>query len=518
MPEIKEQKPPSRRAATIGNLVSQYAAIVLVVVNGILLVPLYLAKIDYVLYSAWLATGNVLAWLSLAEGNMNLLIRREVACAYGQRQAEELGQAIGTGLVVNGLVGLFPTLIGMFVAWFLPGWLGLSGNNSGELILAVSLAAVSVGLTVAAGAPGSVQQGLQRNIAHCAIFIFAAIMGIAATVLLLYKGWGVLAIPTGLIVRFALENLVRWPYVFYLTKVKLGVSISFSWGEVRRIFRLTLWTLIEKLGQRLVLNLDAFVVGVVMDVTLVPIVVLTKRAWDVVYMLTNRLGVAIMPSLAHIRGEGQDEKFRLFSRRLLNIVGVSSGVMLAVTIAVNKNFMRVWLSRSDLYAGDLFNILLGLAMFSLAFANNVRQPLFAAGFVKEVSLVSIVQSLARAVTLVGLMYWIGIYAVPVSLLLTVPLVGGAYMLGLLKRELHFSSVRLTKTMAEICITIVACTAIGFVLTWLPDTLSWAALSMKGLAILLGTTILLLLLTPSGWRLLRKKFVSRTGRVSTVELK
>ena len=40
-------RPVSRKAAAIANLVHQYAAIALSIVNGIILVPLYLKHIDY---------------------------------------------------------------------------------------------------------------------------------------------------------------------------------------------------------------------------------------------------------------------------------------------------------------------------------------------------------------------------------------------------------------------------------------------------------------------------------------
>jgi hypothetical protein len=82
--------PVSRRAATIANLIHQYVTTGLVIVNGIVLVPLYLKYIDFKLYGAWLATGNVAAWLLLADAGFSDILRQRTAHLYGQPTEQEL--------------------------------------------------------------------------------------------------------------------------------------------------------------------------------------------------------------------------------------------------------------------------------------------------------------------------------------------------------------------------------------------------------------------------------------------
>jgi len=72
---------PSRKAATIANLLFQYVTIGLAIIRGFLLVPLYLRYIDYRMYAAWLATGNVVSWLTIAGGKITSLVRQQVAAA-----------------------------------------------------------------------------------------------------------------------------------------------------------------------------------------------------------------------------------------------------------------------------------------------------------------------------------------------------------------------------------------------------------------------------------------------------
>ena len=73
----------SRRRTTLLNLFFSYASMGLVLVQGIVLVPLYVAKVPLALYGAWLATGNVLTWLEMVDPGTGDVIRQRVARLYG---------------------------------------------------------------------------------------------------------------------------------------------------------------------------------------------------------------------------------------------------------------------------------------------------------------------------------------------------------------------------------------------------------------------------------------------------
>lgn len=86
-----------RTRATIANLTFQYSSLVLGIIRGLVLVPLYLKFIDIKLYGAWLASGNVIVWLALMNPGLNELLRQQVAKFYGKKDWNNLGKVIGTG-------------------------------------------------------------------------------------------------------------------------------------------------------------------------------------------------------------------------------------------------------------------------------------------------------------------------------------------------------------------------------------------------------------------------------------
>lgn len=89
----------SRTKSTLANLISQYMSLGLAVVN-IVLIPFYLKYIDVKLYGAWLASGNIINWLTILDPGLNDLLRQQVAKFYGQQDNDMLGKSIGTGWLV----------------------------------------------------------------------------------------------------------------------------------------------------------------------------------------------------------------------------------------------------------------------------------------------------------------------------------------------------------------------------------------------------------------------------------
>lgn len=505
---------PSRRVGTITNLVFQYVSIGLMLVSGIVLVPLYLANIEYELYGAWLATGNLLAWLTLAEGNINLLIRRDVAWAYGRKDARLLGEAVFMGLLVNGALGILPMLIAAGLAVFIPGWFSVTGQAATDLSWAFALAGLGVGLMVIAGAPGAVQQGLQRNVAHTVFFVFGAVAGIGTTVVMLLKGYGLISIPAGTVVRFAVEALVRWPYVLFLCRLKFRLPLVFRLDGALHLFRLTGWTLAAKAGNQLIGNIDALLVGLILGNAWTPLIVLTRRAWEVVAMLTERVGLAFMPGLAHLHGHMDKAKFRAVSMRLLALVGYALAVGCGTCAALNESFMKIWLAPRELFAGNAVNLLFGPALALIVLLSTLRSVLFAAGRVREMAISAIVQGALQAVMVLVLIRALGLIGVPLGLLIAAICVAVWFFPRLLREELGITATETTRLWREILGTIVPCLVVALAVgRWLsPD--GWAAFAACAVAVASGY-IGLVVLVSSGARSEAGRLMRGTGRLVNI---
>lgn len=432
----------SRRAATIANLIYQYVTVLMTIINGVLLVPLYLKHIDYSLYGAWLATGNIVVWLTVVDAGLSDVLKQQVAKYFGSVDIKQLGAAITTGFLCVFLLGLIPFLVSFLVAPILPKIFDLAPEFHSSLSMSFVLAGLSSSLVIISGGSVAVQQGLQRNIYISFVYTIGAIVGIVVTIYMLQTGKGLISIPAGLSVRGLIWVLCNG-FLMILFCRQLKTPFALSREYFKKIRGLVTWTFINKLSFKLFGNCDAFLVGWLLGVDVAPIVVLTKRAWDLLIMCINRIGVAFMPAMAHLAGEGDQTKYRQVTKQLFNTVFYLTITGITIAVVYNKWFMQNWVGKA-LYAGRWFDSLMLPAIFTLIMVWFMSKALFAVGDIKAPSIAETAQNTLRFVLLFAGLWLIGPLSVPLSFLISSGLVTLLFFLPRLKSYFLVHSVNLVK--------------------------------------------------------------------------
>ena len=110
----------SRRRTTQWELFFQYLTIPLGMVSGIVLVPMYLKYIPQDVYGAWLATGNVLAWLTISDPGLSGVLRQRIAASYGRGDVTSIGEIISSGLMITCGVTAVLVMAGLGLGLALP--------------------------------------------------------------------------------------------------------------------------------------------------------------------------------------------------------------------------------------------------------------------------------------------------------------------------------------------------------------------------------------------------------------
>src|SRR4028118_1025065 len=102
------------------NLIFQYGYVITNIINSLILLPLYLKHIDADTLGIWLATGNILAWMTLADPGVGDVLQQKIAELRGKKLFEETGKTIGSGLLASGII-LFISVLAGFIFYFLIG-------------------------------------------------------------------------------------------------------------------------------------------------------------------------------------------------------------------------------------------------------------------------------------------------------------------------------------------------------------------------------------------------------------
>ena len=124
----KADAPRRSRAAAL-NLASQGLGLLLSVATGFLLAPLVLRSVEPSLYGAWMATGNVLAWLAMVDPGTQAVLRQRAAEAFGRGDKRGVESAIGTGLAVNTVFSLLFVALSLAASLFVPRLVQLEGGD-----------------------------------------------------------------------------------------------------------------------------------------------------------------------------------------------------------------------------------------------------------------------------------------------------------------------------------------------------------------------------------------------------
>jgi O-antigen/teichoic acid export membrane protein len=415
----------SRKKAAIINLIFHYVAIILVLVQGIVLTPLYLRYISPALYGAWFATGNLLSWVQLVDPGLSRIMQQRVAHTFGQNDAEQLPSVIGTGLFLGLSLSLLPLLVIPF-SGTLTGTLSLSAAEAHQLSRAFALALVSTCLAMASYQPTASNLGLQRTTGAGLIYLTAGVCGIVATLWLLYHGFGLLALPWGFIIRAGILLLGNAILLWSWCAKNIRRRIHITREELRKYAGLSSLTFVERLGNTMLQQSDAYICARFLSVDATAMYSLTGRAYEPVRMASERFGPAFLPGLAHLAGEGNMVRVTEVSDRLLNLVAYIGSVGAASVIALNSMFVALWVG-PQFFGGQRLTVAFGVSLVMYVVLSCWSELVFAVGGIGQIEVMKAVEGVVKvAMQIVMVRVW-GLIGLPIGACAGMLLVSGWYL-------------------------------------------------------------------------------------------
>lgn len=420
----------SRKRQSIINLTFHYFAMLLVIVQGIVLAPLYLKYVSPELYGAWLATGNVLAWIALIDPGLSKVMQQRVAHTLGGGDHALLIRVIGTGLALGFVLSLIPLVAWLFsteITGLIP---KLSPDEQSELARAFQWALLSTALTIASYQPSACTVGLQMTTAAGLVYVAAGVLGIVATILALLAGWGLVALPLGLVIRAAIMLAAYMLLTLRWCRRHLLAAPRVSRDELGSYASLVSVTFLERLGTTLIQQLDAFLAAWLISPHHAAVYSFTGKALDPVRLSSERFGPAFLPGLAHLAGEGKTDRAVEVSRRLLSVVSYIASVGAACVVALNFAFLPLWLGASKgavLFGGQPLTLLLAVSVVISVSVSTLCDVVFALGGIRVNAAVRLLEGVVKLALQIALALRFGVVGLAVGAGLASLLVTGVFM-------------------------------------------------------------------------------------------
>lgn len=508
----------SRRRAAQTNLILGYGRYSVFVFNQLILVPLYLRFIGIETYGSWLASGNVVTLLSVLDMGFGLVITQRLATAFGAGDEDRFVRDVGSsfGLVLAGFA--FLNAVVFALAPLIPRWINAPVNQTAALHWAIVLTGMGVAAQVIALSMWSVLQAWQLVFWSEFSLLIAAILGLTATVIALFRGFGVIAFGVGMLVNGSSATaLLTGVVALQWHRRRLPLPVI-RLRDTRELFKYSSPVIASRFVQSLVDNGQPVFVSICIGPTAAAILSLTGRIFTGCRTLLEPITGSAFAGIAHLVGESASDsgRVRTVLQELLTIIAISAAVMLGLAAALNVSFGRLWVG-PERFGGVELTIALCLATLAVLINKTQGTILTAMGDIRGPAWVSLLELVIRVPLTIVLLLWLGIIGAPLAAIGSSCAIGSWYLFRLLRRQLLLSWVQALQVLGSGLPALTACLliAIAAALLLSPAT-SWFALSGRGALMAVIFILLTLALTPiarNKFRQVTIALLSRSGNVA-----
>jgi len=391
----------SKRFLSAVLLTYTYQALLMLV--GLWLTPFLLKRIGQHDYGVWIIALQVLAYLSLVDIGVVILLPREIAYATGRAggstDSSELPFIFGRTLRI---IFYQMPLVVMAAAgfWF---WFPVPANVHGFIGLIIAAFTLLFPLRVFR----ATVEGLQDLKFMGQVTILTWVAGTVVMVALIFAGVGLYAMAIGWAATqflnaaiFAYRIVSRYPHVLPSKRA------HFSSAGAAEYFKRGMWASVSQIATPLMSGFDILVIGKVLGAAAVVPYTCTGKLISVLSNQPQALLDAALPGLSEVKaGESKDHVFRV-TTALTQASLMIAGAVACTVVAVNQGFVTWWVG-SRLYGGLLLSLLIAVAMLLRQWNVTLVYSMFCYGLEKRLSLMSLLDGVTTATTAAVLISWLG---------------------------------------------------------------------------------------------------------------
>jgi len=410
-------QPPSRRSAAYVTLIGGYINIGVVIVQGLLLVPLYLKYIGPQLYGAWLGSGNTIGWLAVIDLGLASLMIQRMGFAHGRGDRSLVSQYLTTGLLTQLALVTILFVGAVAISSWIPGLMGIEGTDSDVLAGCIVLAGVASGLNILNNSVTGFAMALQRTLVMSVVALTGAVVGIGVTISLLLLGLGLWALPLGWVARNGSALIGNAIYAASLYRSEVRVPLQLNRQVLRDFGTISPVMFLAKLGGAFAERSEAALIAIFVQPELTTVYVLTRRTADVVKLILDRFGAATFAGFANLIGTGQKTRASGVYQEIMDLFAPIAVLLIILYLSANQTFMSLWVG-PELFGGQLLTTLIGLSVLVATGSNLINYLYGATGQIARGSLILFVEGFLRLGLMTLLLWWVNLPGLPVATILT----------------------------------------------------------------------------------------------------
>lgn len=456
------------------NIFFKYANLLLSIVSGVVLLPIYLKYVSVAEYGAWLAVSSIVTWFAVMDpGIANLLIQK-VSCCLAEKNQRAMTAYVFSGVTVSAIIGALVGGLGYVLASDIILWLKIEDFRTDLLVKSFRVGALSTALMILSYALLGIVQGLHQSFLVGLIVVAGTIAKIAVSLGLLAEGFGFIA--------FANAELASAATVFICSiLVLLKTSRKFCTGRwidktlSLEFLSLFIYSFGGRLGKIITGGLDSVMIAKFIGPEQVAIYSLTATVPRQAENLINQPVSAFRPTIAYFSSSLDNAMLSKYVGRLLSWIVWLGGWVFCGLLCLNESFVNLWVGRRG-FAGQGVAFALAILFMIRVWTNSTGTIGFSLGEIKKNSSIELIYSFLLVPALVIGVSYLGLQGVAFAHV-CVQLATMAWMYPkLVWLRLNWRAVELRKTLCEMGCS-GASVGYAYLVSWPVD--GWADFIIEG---------------------------------------
>ena len=264
------------KASLFNYLFNSINAIV-VIINGIIMVPIYFKFISVSTYGAWLATGNVVGMLGLMESGFASVITQKMSIAIADKDRETFFQLASANIYTAIFMFFGLLIIGLPIYPFIADWINVDESIKHPITIAYIISLVSAAISLFVSLIGAFPQVWQETKSVGIIATCVNVLGICSLIIFLNLGYGVVSLALGYITRGILNFLGQGLWILKGWQRK-GLSFpEFNKDIILELIRDCFYPFLSKISGVLMVNSQSFIIALFLNPTIAAIYDITSK-------------------------------------------------------------------------------------------------------------------------------------------------------------------------------------------------------------------------------------------------
>lgn len=407
----------SQYKASIYNYFFNSINSIVMIVNGIIMVPIYFRYMSVSTYGAWLASGNLVAMIGLLESGFSSVITQKMATAISNGNRQEFLKLAGSNIMTAFIISSLIFVLGCCMVPFIAEIVNADVEWAHDITIAYVISLLSSAIAVLVSLFGAFPQVWQETKQVGVINTIVNVLAICIMVFCLVWGLGVISLAVSYIARSCCNLILQGWWILNYWKRKEIDSPIFSVKSSVKLLKECIYPFWARLSNVFMGQSQSLILAAYMAPSVAAIYDITSKVFICAYGFVSMANGSFFALLSLVFS--RNEPFEL-NRVVRNILQYFSVIVVAVLIfgfCFSKVIINLWVGL-DKFGGDFLLLAIGISLLVNQYKSFFNNLLFTSGNIRRSSVIDI----CSLIVYIGLLFLslkvLKVYSIPISLLFT----------------------------------------------------------------------------------------------------